>query len=146
MFSRLRPTSRLITDLYVRNPVSQRSRHTALFTCLSSNESTLLYSNSPLLSPNKSLHVTWRLLAEDSTSVQKAVDTEDILVKSEETFAALLRHSPFMQIGNPVGKVNTFLGPVLDTDMGSSIILLCCILFIFICCPVFRRSLVRSTM
>ena len=41
---------------------------------------------------------------ESSESVEKS-DSTNISIKSEDTFASLLRHSAFMQIGNPVGKV-----------------------------------------
>ena len=41
---------------------------------------------------------------ESSETVEKS-DSTNISIKSEDTFASLLRHSAFMQIGNPVGKV-----------------------------------------
>ena len=105
MFSRLRTTSRWLPDLHLRKTASQRTR-TRLFTGLSSDKSTLVYTTSPLLSQNNSLHVTSRLSTQDTSQVQKSVDTEEGPITSEETFASLLRHSAFMQIGNPVGKVN----------------------------------------
>ena len=67
---------------------------------------------------NNVRHLTQRLLptsynflshsrnyaTESSETVEKS-NTTNISIKSEDTFASLLRHSAFMQIGNPVGKV-----------------------------------------
>ena len=36
-------------------------------------------------------------------------DHNKISIKSEDTFASLLRHSAFMQIGNPIGKVSSVM-------------------------------------
>ena len=104
MLLQLRPASRLLSYMKFHRTISNRSRHTALLTCLRDNDSTPFNLNLALLSPNKLLNIANRTTAQDASSVQKSGETEDI-VKSEDTFASLLRNSAFMQIGNPIGKV-----------------------------------------
>ena len=47
----------------------------------------------------------WSENATESSETVEKSNTTNISIKSEDTFASLLRHSAFMQIGNPVGKV-----------------------------------------
>ena len=46
--------------------------------------------------------------ATESGEAAEKADRKEISIKSEDTFASLLRHSAFMQIGNPIGKVSSF--------------------------------------
>ena len=47
-----------------------------------------------------------RTLVNNASTPEKTENIGEVTVKSEDTFASLLRHSAFVQIGNPVGKVS----------------------------------------
>lgn len=48
-----------------------------------------------------------RTLVNNASTPEKTENIGEVTVQSEDTFASLLRHSAFVQIGNPVGKVST---------------------------------------
>ena len=60
----------------------------------------------PIHSELNDLKILARNCVTESSKIVQKADSSEINIKSEDTFASLLRHSAFMQIGNPVGKVS----------------------------------------
>ena len=102
MMSRLRPITRVLSDLTRCRTMTQKHLNSAIVYNVSCHEYKL-YSqfNIP---DSKLFHSTKVPLAQESSEQEENINS-DVSVKSEDTFASLLRHSAFMQIGNPVGKV-----------------------------------------
>ena len=91
MFCRLGLTGRILHNSDIGKTVLQGHRNIALTHRVAFN--------------NKLIHTTSRLLSKEASEVETVNELNKASVKSEDTFASLLRHSAFMQIGNPVGKV-----------------------------------------
>ena len=92
MLSRLRSTPRALTMLSDLN-ANQRviNKFSQIGIC---------FNNSSAWTKN---------FTSESGEVVGKPDHNEISIKSEDTFASLLRHSAFMQIGNPIGKVSSVM-------------------------------------
>ena len=110
MFSRIRPARRLTTDIYRCNNVSQRGKSIERLRCLSTATKTLNLKLDPLSTMNLAQPAS-RTSRQEQFSTQTSSESEDLVIKSDETFASLIRHSAFVQMGNPVGKVNAVSFP-----------------------------------
>ena len=106
MLSRMRSTSRLTKDLCRYKNLSQLRHPTAGLGALSASTSNSSHLISHSLSSSNSSQSATEISTLNQVSTDSLPEKEDLVINSDETFASLLRHSAFMQMGNPVGKVN----------------------------------------
>ena len=106
MLSRMRSTSRLTKDLCRYRNVSQLRHPTTGLGCLSASTSNTSHLISRSLSTSNSSQFATDISTVNQGSTDSLPEKEDLVINSGETFASLLRHSAFMQMGNPIGKVN----------------------------------------
>ena len=106
MLSRMRSTSRLTKDLCRYRNVSQLRHPTTGLGCLSASTSNTSHLILRSLSTSNSSQFATDISTVNQGSTDSLPEKEDLVINSGETFASLLRHSAFMQMGNPIGKVN----------------------------------------
>ena len=127
MFSRIRPISRLARErsIHIR-PEGGRKKKEGKY--LASNRGNLLQqtryfgiegvakeskdstaTNTIRQDTDGSLGAEGDAKESDGSTASKTIPKEPD-VKSSDTFASLLRHSTFTQMGNPVGKVSLSMG------------------------------------
>ena len=101
MVSKLRPLQQCV---YLHTRI-QKYSHITTQAKIASNA---VFSQSQLCKATRDrVYASSRTLVNNASNPEKTENIGEVTVKSEDTFASLLRHSAFVQIGNPVGKVST---------------------------------------